>query len=177
MTIVLITLLILKKNWKPIDDYLQVLTQSFKQIPFFHQELIKNSIIDKVRNYKGSDTNEFLNAWKCRLGKTLAETPNVHRKVFSFYNCVPTAAQTGIELTYDVDATMEMQDTIWSYTHYAIEQLPDLPLQFVLDQIMGGGLMNVLNKATGGKLKRAVGKVTEPIDSVKNAGKVLKNLF
>lgn len=112
-----------------------------------------------------------------QLGKTMADTPNVHRKKWSFYNCVPTSAQTAAELTYDMDTRMDMHDTMWAYTHYALEQLPDLPMQLVIDQIMGGGLMNVIDKAFGGKVGRAIKKVTEPLDSVKNTGKVLKNLF
>jgi len=110
-----------------------------------------------------------------QLGKTLAQTSNVHRKVFSFYNCVPTTVSSA-ELTYDVDTQMDMFDTSWAYTHYATEQLPDLPLQLVIDQIMGGGLMGVINKVTKGKVGRAIKKITSPIDSIKKAGKVLKGL-
>lgn len=112
-----------------------------------------------------------------QLGKTLANTPNVHRKVWSYYNCLPTGIVDNAELTYDMDTQNEFRTTTWSYTHYSLEQLPDLPLQLVLDQIMGGGLMNVLDKAFGGKVKRGVKKFTEPIDSVKNAGKVIGNIF
>ena len=111
-----------------------------------------------------------------QLGKTMADTPNVHRKVFSFYNCLPTDIRQ-TELTYDMDTQNEINSSQWVYTHYAVEQLPDLPMELVIDQIMGGGLMNVIDKAFDGKVGRAIGKVTRPIDSVKNAGKVLKNLF
>lgn len=112
-----------------------------------------------------------------QLGKTLADTPNVHRKVWSYYNCTPTAITDNAELTYDMDTQNEFRTTTWAYTHYSLEQLPDLPLQLVLDQIMGGALMNVIDKAFGGKVKSAVKKYTEPIDSVKNAGKVIGNIF
>jgi len=112
-----------------------------------------------------------------QLGKTLADTPNVHRKVWSYYNCTPTAITDNAELTYDMDTQNEFRTTTWAYTHYSLEQLPDLPMQLVLDQIMGGALMNVLDKAFGGKIKRGVKKITEPIDSVKNAGKVIGNIF
>ena len=74
----------------------------------------------------------------------MADTPNVHRKVFSFYNCVPTGIRP-TELTYDMDTQNEINTSTWAYTHYALEQLPDLPMQLVIDQIMGGGLMNVLD--------------------------------
>ena len=111
-----------------------------------------------------------------QLGKTFAGAPNVHRKVWAYHNCVPTRINP-VQLTYDVDSQNELTSTQWSYTHYTLEQLPDLPMQLVLDQIMGGGVMKLLDRVTKGKSSDLIGKVTRPIDSVKNAGKVLKNLF
>ena len=111
-----------------------------------------------------------------QMGKTTSDTPNVHRKKWSYYNCVPTRMNP-TQLTYDMDTQNEIVSTQWSYTHHAVEQLPDLPMQLVLDQVLGGAAMGLLDKTFDGKIKRAIGKVTKPIDSVKNAGKVLKNLF
>lgn len=103
--------------------------------------------LDDVKNIKST-----IHVYQ--LGKTLADTSNVHRKVFSFYNCVPTTISSA-ELTYDVDTQMDIYDTTWAYTHYATEQLPDLPIQLIIDQILGGGLMGVINKVTKGKVGRA----------------------
>jgi lipoprotein signal peptidase len=50
-------------------------------------------------------------------------------------------------------------------------------MNMVMDQILGGGVMNVIDRVTKGKSGKLINKVTKPIDSVKNAGKVLKNLF
>lgn len=111
-----------------------------------------------------------------QLGKTFSGSPNVHRKVWAYHNCVPIRINP-TQLTYDIDSQNEITSTQWSYTHYTVEQLPDLPMQLVLDQIMGGGVMKLLDKVTKGKSSDLIGKVTKPIDSVKNAGKVLKNLF
>jgi len=111
-----------------------------------------------------------------QLGKTQSNVPNVHRKHWTYYNCVPTRINQA-QLTYDYDTANTINQTIWSYTHHAVEQLPDLPMSMVMDQIMGGGVMNLLDKVTKGKSSKVINKVTKPIDSVKNAGKVLKNLF
>jgi hypothetical protein len=111
-----------------------------------------------------------------QFGKTMSGTPNVFRKHWTYYNCVPIRLDPA-QLTYDHDTQNTIMQTQWSYTHHALEQLPDLPMQLVLDQIMGGGVMGLLDKVTKGKSSDIIGKVTKPIDSVKNAGKVLKNLF
>ena len=58
---------ILKNNWKPIDEYLDELTESFMMVPYFHQELTKNSIMYRIT----IGEKEFIIAWKCRLGKTI----------------------------------------------------------------------------------------------------------
>lgn len=112
-----------------------------------------------------------------QLGKTSSNTPNVHRKHWTFHNCVPTQIMSNEQLTYDHDTQNEVRQTKWSYTHYTLEQLPDLPMNMVMDQILGGGVMNVIDRVTKGKAGKLINKVTKPIDSVKNAGKVLKNLF
>jgi hypothetical protein len=58
---------ILKNIWKPIDEYLDELTESFMMVPYFHQELTKNSIMYQII----IGEKEFIIAWKCRLGKTI----------------------------------------------------------------------------------------------------------
>ena len=50
-------------------------------------------------------------------------------------------------------------------------------MSLVMDQIIGGGVMNILDKNIDNKVVKGMKKLGKTIDSVKNAGKVLKNLF
>jgi hypothetical protein len=58
-----------------------------------------------------------------QLGKTFPQIPNVERKIWRFYNCVPVSID-GKELTYDA-AEIQLYSTSWNYTHYSIESLPN----------------------------------------------------
>lgn len=59
-----------------------------------------------------------------QLAKTYQYTPLVERKVWRFYNCVPTSIDTK-ELTYEDAGHFQIFTTNWHYTHYTIESLPD----------------------------------------------------
>ena len=58
-----------------------------------------------------------------QLAKTFQHMPLVERKIWHFYNCVPTGMD-GKELTYDQN-DIHLYTVKWSYTHYGVESLPD----------------------------------------------------
>lgn len=58
-----------------------------------------------------------------QLAKTFQHMPLIERKIWHFYNCVPTGMD-GKELTYDQN-NIHLYTVKWSYTHYGIESLPD----------------------------------------------------
>ena len=59
-----------------------------------------------------------------QLGKTYQYTPTVERKVYTFYNCVPTTI-SAMQMTQENSAEFQIYDTNWSYTHYNVTSLPN----------------------------------------------------
>ena len=57
-----------------------------------------------------------------QLAKTYQYLPLIERKIWHFYNCVPTAID-GKELAYDANE-ITLYNVKWTYTHYGIESLP-----------------------------------------------------
>lgn len=84
-----------------------------------HMGLVARPPSDRNRNIK---TNISI----VQLGKTHAYIPNVERKIWRFYNCVPVSID-GKELTYDA-AEMQLYTVNWNYTHYSIESLRDVDM-------------------------------------------------
>jgi len=138
--------------------------------------IIMGSHYGFVARDPGDIKNVQANVHVYQLGKTMTGIPNVHRKHWTYYNCVPTRINQA-QLTYDYDTVNTVNQTTWSYTHHSVEQLPALPMSLVMDQIIGGGVMNILDKNIDNKVVKGMKKLGKTIDSVKNAGKVLKNLF
>lgn len=58
-----------------------------------------------------------------QLAKTYQHMPLIERKIWHFYNCVPTGMD-GKELTYDQN-DIHLYTVKWAYTHYGVESLPD----------------------------------------------------
>ena len=59
-----------------------------------------------------------------QLAKTFQYTPTVERKVYTFYNCVPTSISS-TSLTQENAPKFDMYDTQWAYTHYNVTSLPN----------------------------------------------------
>lgn len=59
-----------------------------------------------------------------QLAKTYQYVPLVQRKIWRYYNCVPTSIDSK-ELTYQDGNNFDIFTTEWHYTHYSIESLPD----------------------------------------------------
>ena len=57
----------------------------------------------------------------------------IPRKVWQFYNCVPTGVGTR-NLSYDAEA-MESYNTNWSYSHYNVSDNLYLPLPDLIDKL------------------------------------------
>ena len=99
-----------------------------------------------------------------QLAKTYQYTPLVERKIFNFYNCVPTTINTA-ELTYDANA-IHMHTTSWHYTHYDVESLPHPNMSAYMQQqgfkrmVMGFANKLLMKSRKYRKLKRKVAKVT-----------------
>ena len=58
-----------------------------------------------------------------QLAKTYQHMPLMERKIWHFYNCVPTGMD-GQELTYDANE-IKLYTVKWAYSHYGIESLPE----------------------------------------------------
>ena len=81
-----------------------------------HMGLVARSPVDTRRNIK---TNIRI----IQLAKTYQYLPLLERKIWHFYNCVPTGID-GKELTYDANE-IQLYNVKWTYTHYGIESLPE----------------------------------------------------
>ena len=60
-----------------------------------------------------------------QLAKTYQYIPHLERKIFRFYNCVPTRLSSH-ELTHQDGQNLQLYSSDWAYTHYTVESLPDM---------------------------------------------------
>lgn len=65
--------------------------------------------------------------------RSFQKLSQIPRKVWRFYNCVPTSVGTR-NLTYDAEA-LETYNTNWAYTHYTVEDNLYLPLPDLIDKL------------------------------------------
>jgi hypothetical protein len=115
-----------------------------------------------------------------QLAKTLQYVPTVQRKIWRFYNCVPTSIDSK-ELTYqDGDgANFDIYTTEWHYTHYTIESLPHIDMNKYLNEqgfkkFVKEMAVKLLNKSSAfRKLQKKLKKVEEFVDK---AAKVKKKI-
>ena len=73
----------------------------------------------------GDNRNIKTNISIVQLAKTYQHIPLVERKIWRFYNCVPTSIDSK-EITHEEGGNFSGQiyTTSWAYTHYSIESLP-----------------------------------------------------
>lgn len=76
-----------------------------------------------VARYGTDPRNIKTNIRIIQLAKTYQYIPLIERKIWHFYNCVPTSMD-GKELTYDGNE-IQLYSVKWAYTHYGVESLPD----------------------------------------------------
>lgn len=63
-----------------------------------------------------------------QLAKTYQYMPHLERKIFRFYNCVPTRLASH-ELTHQDGQNLQLYSSDWAYTHYTVESLPQMDVQ------------------------------------------------
>ena len=63
-----------------------------------------------------------------QLAKTYQYIPHLERKIFRFYNCVPTRLESH-ELTHQDGQNLQLYSSDWAYTHYTVESLPQMDVQ------------------------------------------------
>lgn len=80
-----------------------------------------------------STLNVKTNVTIVQYTRSFQKLSQVPRKVWKFYNCVPTSVDTR-NLSYDAEA-LETYNTRWAYTHYSLEDNLYLPLPDLIDKI------------------------------------------
>ena len=63
-----------------------------------------------------------------QLAKTYQYIPHLERKIFRFYNCVPTRLESH-ELTHQDGQNLQLYSSDWAYSHYTVESLPEMDVQ------------------------------------------------
>lgn len=116
-----------------------------------------------------------------QLAKTYQYMPLIERKIWHFYNCVPTGID-GAELTYDANE-IKLYTVKWAYTHYGIESLPEQDMsaymnregfkKFVKD--MANRLLS--KNKTYNKLRGKLKKVERFVDKANKIKKKVKKVL
>lgn len=132
------------------------------------------------------DTNDTRNI-KCnisvvQLAKTYQYTPLIERKIWRYYNCVPTSIDSK-ELVYENASNLDLYTTHWHYSHYTIESLPNEDMgEYMSKAGFKRFVFNMADKLLSKnrsyrKLKQKVAKVGRFVDKadkiVKKVDKVL----
>jgi hypothetical protein len=86
-----------------------------------------------VARPEDSNLNVKTNVTIVQYTRSFQKLSQVPRKVWKFYNCVPTHINT-TNLSYDSEA-LETYNTRWAYTHYTLEDNLYLPLPDLIDKI------------------------------------------
>lgn len=100
-----------------------------------------------------TDTSKDIRNMKCNITvmqftRTIQNISMVPRKVWHFYNCVPTTV--GEEsLTYDVD-TLPICNTRWTYTNYTIDNNMYIPVGSIINSIANGNIPTISPLQTNG---------------------------
>lgn len=111
-----------------------------------------------------------------QLGKTLAGSAPVNRKIHRFYNCAPVSIEQS-SITYGESEGRPI-NTQWVFTDYDIEQLPDLPMELVFEEILGGTMGKLLGKIDkSGKIRKFVSKSGELLDNITDTTRTVGGVF
>lgn len=140
--------------------------------------LILTSHMGLVARPPGDNRNIKANISIVQLAKTYQYTPLVERKVWRFYNCVPTSIDSK-ELTYQDGNNFDIFTTQWHYTHYTIESLPNRDMGAYMSKegfkrFVSDMATKLLKKSRAfKKVQRAVAKVERFVDK---ANKIKKKV-
>ncbi len=74
--------------------------------------------------------------------RTYQEISQIPRKIWTFYNCMPTSVNPK-NLTYDQES-MEIEDTTWAFSNYAVENNLYLPLPDIINKINKNGFKSLI---------------------------------
>lgn len=106
-----------------------------------------------------------------QLAKTYQYTPLVQRKIWRFYNCVPTSVDSK-ELIYQDGGNFDIFTTNWHYTHYTIESLPKTDMHEYMNsqgfkRFVADMATKLLSKSRSfRKLRSKLNKVEQFVDKV-----------
>jgi hypothetical protein len=106
-----------------------------------------------------------------QLGKTTAGSPLINRKIFRFYNCVPTT-YTPANLPYNA-TDLEAFEVQWTYSHYNVETLPETNVNILIKEAQKYPFLGFLDKLTKGKSSKIINKAEKIADTIKKAGKTV----
>lgn len=130
---------------------------------------------DDMRNVK-------CNITVVQLAKTYQYTPLVERKIWRYYNCVPTSIDSK-ELVYENATNFDLYTTHWHYSHYTIESIGDTDMgeymskegfkRFVFD--MADKLLS--KNRSYRKLKSKLAKVGRFVDKAEKVVKKVNKVF
>ena len=119
-----------------------------------------------------------------QLAKTFQHLPHIERKIWRFYNCVPTTIDSK-ELTHqDGSNVMGQIFTVnWAYTHYTIESLPDEDMSAYMNKkgfqkfvkTMADKLLS--RSKFYRKLKKGIAKVERFVDKANRIKKKVKGVL
>lgn len=132
-----------------------------------------------ARKPGGSSRNIKCNITIVQLAKTFQYMPLVERKIWRFYNCVPTSIDQ-MELSYSENNNYDTYTTQWHYTHYTIESLPNTDMNAEMNkqgfrQFVKDMAVKLLSKSRGfKKIQRKLAKVEQFVDK---ANKIKKKVF
>lgn len=138
--------------------------------------IVLSSHLGLVARPPGDSRNIKANISIVQLAKTYQYTPLVQRKIWRFYNCVPTSIDSK-ELTYQDGNNFDIFTSQWHYTHYTLESLPNIDMnsymgkqgfkKFVKDMAE-----KLLSKSKSfRKLQGKLAKVEEFVDKAANIKK------
>lgn len=117
-----------------------------------------------------------------QLAKTYQYTPLVQRKIWRFYNCVPTSIDSK-ELTYQDGNNFDIFTTQWHYTHYTIESLPNQDMGDYMNKegfkrFVSDMASKLLSKSRAfKKIQKAVAKVERFVDKANNVKKKVNKVL
>ena len=106
-----------------------------------------------------------------QLGKTMADSPLINRKIFRFYNCVPVS-YTPMDLPYNA-TDLQTFDIQWTYSHYNVESLPETDVNILIKEAQEYPFIGFLDKLTGGKASKFVSKAEKVADTARKTGRTL----
>lgn len=144
--------------------------------------MILASHMGLVARPPGDRRNIKANISIVQLAKTYQYIPLVERKIFRFYNCVPTRISSH-ELTHQDGQNLQIYTTDWAYTHYTVESLPDQDMgEYMSKEGFKKFVKDMANKLLSRtklfkKIKKGLAKVERFVDKANKIKKKVKKVL